>query len=62
MTNHPTNFLESNAILAAQQGDKNEVDRILAQMTYTELQSLKDASYFLGRKCEIWMQSGGVEL
>lgn len=57
-----TNYLESEAILAAQEGDENEVDRILSRMTEMELRTLRRASYLLAMRCEIWEKSGGMPL
>lgn len=57
-----TNFLESEAILAAQEEDDNEIDRVLAQMTENELITLDNACHKLSGRIRLWLQSGGLEL
>lgn len=47
MTKYGTNFLETEAILAAQEGDEETLKRILDEMLPGELRSLATAADFL---------------
>lgn len=57
-----TNFMESEVILAAQADDWNEVDRVMSQMTETELLKFKDAALDAAHRALQWVQAGGAQL
>jgi hypothetical protein len=57
-----TQFMESNALLAVQSGDKVEADRILSKMTLTELRELRRACDELAYMTLPWIKSGGDDL
>lgn len=57
-----TNFLETEAILSAQEKDDNGMDASLSQMTEQELIVLDNACHKLSSRIRLWLQSGGVEL
>jgi hypothetical protein len=54
--------MESEALLAAQEGDMVEVDRNLSQMSVTELDTLAKACQLLSGQCYLWMRGGGADL
>ncbi len=54
MSKSPTQFSESNALLALQSGDRDEAMRILTQMYPHELKDLGDAAYELGDMCRAY--------
>lgn len=62
MAKYDTQFMETEAILAAQQEDWVEVDRILSRMTDRELDELSHASIMLARRIAEWTKAGGVQL
>lgn len=60
MAKYGTQFMESEAILAAQSEDWNEVDKILSRMTERELDDLVGACIELGRRASRWRHVGGL--
>lgn len=56
-----TNFMESEALLAACAGDHNHADRMLSQMTDTELESLRRGSQWLYMQIQLWQRGGGID-
>lgn len=61
MTYTPTNFLESNALLALQAGEEASANQILSRMTDGELRDLRRTCWKLGALCEKW-EGAGVDL
>lgn len=57
-----TQFTETEALLATQVGDETEAQRILSQMTNTELQSLAETCKRLRSMALEWLACGGVQL
>lgn len=56
-----TNFTESELILAACEGDKGEVDRLLSKMLDGELEGLRRGAQYLFMQVQIWQQAGGMD-
>lgn len=54
MSNKPTRFMEANALLAIQSGDRLEAMEVLAEMYPHELRELGDAAYELGDMCRAY--------
>lgn len=62
MSRYGTQFMESEAILAAGADDWTEVDKVLSRMTEKELLQLENACLDLARRALEWVSSGGAEL
>lgn len=56
MSKYGTNYLETEALLAAQEGDQEELDRLLAQMLPGELTNLSNAAENLSSEALIARQ------